>query len=734
MRKILIILLSFFVLSIQTSALTMHVEGNHVNDVVKVTLDKPSFAIFKIDNGTPIYAEGSEVAFIPHVTGKLCIEAIHGDEKVSKTVSIVKAVKTEKTEEITKIGENRNFLPQGEFTKKIDGKNYRIKWRTALGALEKASKIKDFSYVLEKKSWGLYVKCIKDKCEKSEGFTSGWMYWVNYPRDPLPGVSADLYEIKGGDKIVWYFSRSMDETPETSPYKIEIYVSKTYDVSVKIVWGKKETKAKFIKGETQRGSLSAKEETEIIQTITSKFNIVNLTLKPSQEIKLKSIAAKDHFSRSVYKAFELNTNKPAIGFVEFRVSKEWLKTKGNPEDVILMDLNNGDLKTKLIEEDSEYYYYRSNITSPGMFAITVKWRGFPLNVTDAPIIKALKWLRSIQNKDGGFSNPGEESSVSKTSWAIMALVAAKQDLNEWKKEEKTPLDYLKENINESIDKMGTADYARTILALKAANKNPRNFNGIDFVAKLKSKIKDNGQIGDFIYTTIWGVLALNACGENTTKSVEWLIKQQNEDGGFAWAVGEKSDYDDTAAAIQALISSGVDKNSEVIKKALEYLKTGQNDDGGFRYFGNSASNAASDAWIIQALVAAGENPMKWRKNNISVVDHLLSLQTDEGYFKYTNIQTSNPGYMTVCAIMALLGKPHPIKAENESIELIELEGEKVNSIETKPINQSAVNQSIEQAEKQVKSTIEEKKEQKTPGFGIIAAMLAIAIVLLRKKT
>ena len=90
--------------------------------------------------------------------------------------------------------------------------------------------------------------------------------------------------------------------------------------------------------------------------------------------------------------------------------------------------------------------------------------------------------------------------------------------------------------------------------------------------------------------------------------------------------------------------------------------------------------------------------------------------------------------MTVCAIMALLGKPHPIKAENESIKLIELEGEKVNSIETKPINQSAVNQSVEQAEKQVKPTIEEKKEQKTPGFGIIAAMLAIAIVLLRKRT
>jgi hypothetical protein len=85
-----------------------------------------------------------------------------------------------------------------------------------------------------------------------------------------------------------------------------------------------------------------------------------------------------------------------------------------------------------------------------------------------------------------------------------------------------------------------------------------------------------------------------------------------------------------------------------------------------RYYGNTSSNSASDSWAIQALVSACVNPMEW-KNNVSVVEHLLSLQSDEGYFKYTKYTVSNPIYMTASAIMALLGKPQPILSiTNES--------------------------------------------------------------------
>jgi hypothetical protein len=288
---------------------------------------------------------------------------------------------------------------------------------------------------------------------------------------------------------------------------------------------------------------------------------------------------------------------------------------------------------------------------------------YPLNQNDAEIQKALSYLHTLQNDDGGFSNPGEESAVSNTEWAVMAIVAVGEDPHEWKNNSHSPIDYLRENANNLT---GSTDYARMILALVAAGENPRDFAGTDFVVELKKNyLREDGQFSDFTYTTIWGILALSSAGEDVSTSIKWLKGQQNEDGGFAWAPGEKSDYDDTAAAIEALIAAGENPDSKVIRDAIEYLKSGQNDDGGFRYFGTSPSNAASDAWIIQAIVACGQKPVdkEWCKKGNNSVKHLLSLQQPDGSFNYTSYLKSNPGYMTVCAIMALLSKPFPIKKE-----------------------------------------------------------------------
>jgi iron complex transport system substrate-binding protein len=286
---------------------------------------------------------------------------------------------------------------------------------------------------------------------------------------------------------------------------------------------------------------------------------------------------------------------------------------------------------------------------------------YPLSQSDARIQQALGYLRTLQNDDGGFSNPGEESSLSNTQWVIMALVAAGENPHDWTKNGQSPIDYLSTNAKNLT---GSTDYERMILALIAAGADPRAFAGRDFVMELKQTyLEENGQFSDFTYTTIWGILALSSAEEDVSKSAEWLKKQQNADGGFAWVPGEKSDFDDTAAVIEALIAAGERPDSTVIRDALEYLHAGQNTDGGFRYYGTSPSNAASDAWVIQALVACGQDPRDetWTVNGTNPVDHLLSLQQSDGSFYYTPYIKSNPGYMTVCALMALLGQPHPIK-------------------------------------------------------------------------
>jgi iron complex transport system substrate-binding protein len=300
-------------------------------------------------------------------------------------------------------------------------------------------------------------------------------------------------------------------------------------------------------------------------------------------------------------------------------------------------------------------------TSLSTALATLDQQQYPLSQSDARIQQALGYLRSLQNDDGGFSNPGEESSLSNTQWVIMALVAAGEDPHDWMKNGQSPIDYVSTNARNLT---GSTDYERMILALVAAGEDPRAFAGRDFVMELKQAyLEDDGQFSDFTYTTIWGILALASAEEDVSKSAEWLKRQQNADGGFAWVPGEKSDFDDTAAVLEALIAAGERPDSSTIRAALEYLHAGQNTDGGFRYYETSPSNAASDAWVIQALVACGQDPRgeAWTVNGTNPVDHLLSLQQSDGSFYYTSYLKSNPGYMTVCALMALLGQPHPIK-------------------------------------------------------------------------
>ncbi len=719
MRRALLVFL-ILLLSLQGAyALTITVEGNYVGEKMEIKADKPAFIILRMNNGTPIYANGTTVYFTPSIQGKLYVEAISGDERTSKIIDIV--------ERPTGGGGGLGdyYLPSGTVEITVNGDQVDVNYRTALGILIKASKEKGFDVTIKKWDYGLFVDCIKGVCTGYLGGTSGWMYSVN---GEIPGVGADKYELNAGDEVVWYFSRSMSETPETSPYKITLktYSDWTFDVS--IYWNPPSG------GGGGGGGSEATTTPEQPREIQENLTQVNLTIplkirvNETASIKVKEVKQAGikfiNLHAYVLESFDIDVNKTVPIEIEFSLSKDILgKYNASPNDVFLAKFDKKwiFIPTNFTENET-HYIFSAKIKNTSLFAIAIKWKGFPLNITDERIQKALDYLKGLQKEDGGFGNPGDNSSISATSWAIMALVAAGEDPHEVVGNNKSPIDYLRENLKDELPKMGTADFARTILALVYAGENPRSFAGVDLVAKLKSEIKEDGQIGDYIYTTIWGIIALISVGEDVNKSVEWLKSQQNEDGGFAWAVGELSDYDDTAAAIQALIAAGVPRDSDVIQKALDYLKTGQNDDGGMRYFGTSSSNAASDSWTIQALVAAGINPVDWKRNNTSVVDHLLSLQEEDGHFKYTNFITDNPGYMTVCAIMALLGKPHPIKVtEFINVTVTPTETISVTTTPTTTVKTTTV------------TPTETVTETKTPGFSILLAVLSTLIALRMRR-
>jgi len=732
LKHILVIFLTLALLSSSVSALTINVTGGYKGETVTVSLDKEAFIIFRMNNGTPIYAYGTEAKFLPHVTGELRIEAIADGERAVKIIQI--------TEKSSEGGISEGGAQQGAYYLPSES-------RTALGALLKASEAKGFEVDVS----GNYVRGIGGVYEKSLGETSGWMYSVN---GEIPMVAASGYQLEPGDTLVWYFVRNYGDDPSTAPYKItiKIYSDWSFDVFItpSMPWIVEESQESHpatpeVREEAKESKgfelLNAtKDSQKFLVTGNTSLNInitkvplvVRLNISSPLELSVKKESPSglifNDLRATPLECFDLELNRTEEITLNFSVPKEELEElNASPEDIILVKFEERWIKlpTEFTGENETSFFFEAKLQNFSLFAIAVEWRNFPLEKDDEAIQRALEWLREIQRDDGGFANPEEEnSSFSGTSWAIMAISAAGEDPRSWVKNGNSPLDYLRENIHEKLDEMGTIDYARMTLALVAIGEDPRNFEGIDFVELLKSKMKEDGQIGDYVHTTIWGILALVSAGEDVNKSVEWLKAQQNEDGGFSWVPGGESDFDDTAAAIQALIAGGEPRDSEVIQRALEYLKSGQNEDGGMTYEEGLQSNAASDSWVIQALVSAGVNPAEWRKGGRSVVDHLLSLQEENGHFRYSEDYDSNPGYMTVCAIMALLGEPHPIKPEFNVSET----PSKTSEIQKTP--------QAEETTPQLNESTEEKgveEEKRLPGFEVILALLAILFVALSRR-
>lgn len=298
--------------------------------------------------------------------------------------------------------------------------------------------------------------------------------------------------------------------------------------------------------------------------------------------------------------------------------------------------------------------------------VSAETSAYPSGSDDREITSALDFLKTCQYDDGGFGEEGRGSNPGTSTWVILAIAAAGENPKDWVVNGTSAMDYLNNLTEETLAIDGTSETAKMILTVVAVGKDPRNFEGTDFVSLLKKKEKPDGQYSDFIYTTNWAIIAMSAAGEDTKKSVEWLKTQQNEDGGFGWMPGAESDSDDTASALEALIAGGEPANSPTVRKTLSYLHNAQMNDGGFSYGGSSGSNAASAAWVIQAITAAGENPTEWTKNGINVVSQMLSYQQPSGYFMWTDMLTDNPCRMTASAIPALLGRPYPIIPGQES--------------------------------------------------------------------
>ncbi|NPV43491.1 MAG: hypothetical protein HPY70_05880 [Firmicutes bacterium] len=159
----------------------------------------------------------------------------------------------------------------------------------------------------------------------------------------------------------------------------------------------------------------------------------------------------------------------------------------------------------------------------------------------------------------------------------------------------------------------------------------------EYAQKIINAQIDSGKFADYIEgrgeelvnAHIWGIISLYATNMDSydkTGALNWLIKNQNEDGGFPIFAGDKnSDLDLTAMAVIALNILGLDSNSEEIKRALNFIE------------GNLERRESCEtiAWYILARIKLGLDV------DPKLCDRLLEYKLKDGSF--THLKTVPKG-------------------------------------------------------------------------------------------
>jgi len=289
----------------------------------------------------------------------------------------------------------------------------------------------------------------------------------------------------------------------------------------------------------------------------------------------------------------------------------------------------------------------------------------PAHAADRNSARATTYLAKAQNSDGGYGpDAGRASSQLHTSWAVLGLRAAGRDPNRVRRNGRSPVDYIVRGI---AGVRGVGDIERTILALRAAGRSTHSVGGRDLVRELIARRRRDGSFAGLVNQTAFAILALRSAGRSRNDrtvrtAAAWLLNQHNRDGGYNFAgKGGRSGIDDTAAALQALVSAGK-RSSKTVSGAASFLAAQQNADGGMALTPGQGSNAQSTAWAIQGLAAAGRSPARLHRGGArSPLEYLRSLQESSGAVRYSRSTRQTPVWVTAQALTGFSARPFPLR-------------------------------------------------------------------------
>jgi prenyltransferase/squalene oxidase-like repeat protein len=279
------------------------------------------------------------------------------------------------------------------------------------------------------------------------------------------------------------------------------------------------------------------------------------------------------------------------------------------------------------------------VTAPGT-AEPARVQGFrQARDTSVTVPGTVTYLQRREGPGGGFAEPGGSPSPQLTSWAVLGLRAA----GAWPAGD--ALGYLRAHEDELTT---TTDLELGAMAESALGSDPSPL--LDRVGRAH---RASGAIGPNVNSTIWGVLAFRQAHRPAPRgSIRYLLRHQSRSGGWAWYPRGAPDSNDTAAAVQALRSTGV--RGRPIRRALAYLHRLQNRDGGFELTPGRGSDAQSTAWAIQAYAAARRPAPR------GALAYLRGLRRPDGSFRYSRRYATTPVWVTSQVLAALVGRSFPL--------------------------------------------------------------------------
>lgn len=247
------------------------------------------------------------------------------------------------------------------------------------------------------------------------------------------------------------------------------------------------------------------------------------------------------------------------------------------------------------------------------------------------------FVTSHQQADGGFTEPGSQSTPGLTAWSTFGLRAAGRSAGK-------AGDYLVAHEHE----LQTATDIELALIAEAALGRVSE----PLYERFAALLRPDGRIGPAINSTAWGILAYAQVRRPVKLRVTYLLRQQQRSGGWSWIAGGAPDSNDTAAVIQALRARGV--RGRPITRGIAYLRHLQNADGGFELTAGRGSDAQSTAWAIQAFVAARLKPPA------KAFRYLAALRRPDGSYRYSKRYGATPVWVTSQVLVALARKAFPL--------------------------------------------------------------------------